>query len=184
MSSRTSLEARTPQEPTGRCEDTADRLERQRREPPRSRAIENARGILHVEDREMTGTLDRLRARLPFPQVTAGVSAHRGIGDDPRDGARACLFGELSRLEADEQNLIESRSVSHDAGRRIHRVRGQWWAARRNGSRRERFPPPSIGGGGHPPTAPLRAGGLRIGLGERLGGEGTEADQGAGGPPG
>src|SRR2546428_91405 len=126
MSSRTSLEARTPQEPTGRCEDTADRLERQRREPPRSRAIENARGILHVEDREMTGTLDRLRVCLPFPHVTAGVSAHRGIGDDPRDGARACLFGELSRLEADEQNLIESRSVSHDAGRRIHRVRGQW----------------------------------------------------------
>src|SRR4029453_13433633 len=86
---------------------------------------------LEIKLREVARALDRARCRLPVPDVTPGMRAHRRVGDDAGRGPLARVAVETFRVETDEQDLVEPRIVPDDLGRRVHRIRGEGGTAGR-----------------------------------------------------
>jgi len=69
----------------------------------------------------MARAFKTLRSRVPNDDFAPGVRADRGIGDHTFGGAVPCHRVEALRIEAEQQNLVESRTVAH---RIVGRIKG------------------------------------------------------------
>src|SRR5262245_62036514 len=95
-------------------------FEREHRQAPRRRAVDDTRAIDGVEAGRVTRAEERPRRRLPHGDRTALVRADGRIGDDAVGSLGPCLRGQLRWLEPHQGDLIEQGSITDHLGEGVH----------------------------------------------------------------
>src|SRR5690606_4510799 len=156
-------EADLPLELAGDNEPPVADLERLLGTRARCESHDDPLNVLRVELRLVARTPEAAHVAVPVRDVAAGMRADAGIRDDAVDGAGARIRCELGRIEPDDDDLVEPRSVPHDAGRRILRIGEDLLRADLEIVGRDRLPGARAERDDEPIVLPRRGGLLTVG---------------------